>query len=76
MFSELNGKVATIFEQKVVQCIEWVNGQPVKVERLVRVPIYPAEERSVCIIRNHRSSTTVNGVCLSCLQNERHIPKK
>ena len=76
MFSELNGKVATVFEQRLVVRKEVVNGVTITVEKLVRVPIYPAEERSLCVVRNHRSSTTVNGVCLSCLQNERHIPKK
>lgn len=74
MFTEANGKVSTIFEPKVVQRTEMVNGVPTKVEKIVRVPIFPAEERSVCLIRNHRSSTTVNGVCLSCQTATGHRP--
>lgn len=34
--------------------------------------IYPASERSLCLVRNHRRSTTVNGVCLECAMSTKH----
>lgn len=33
-----------------------------------------SDERSLCVIRNHRHSTTVNGVCLPCTLSDKHKP--
>lgn len=40
---------------------------PVRHGQVDDLPKMPKEERALCMIRHHRSNTTVNGVCLECL---------
>ena len=37
--------------------------------------LYSANERSLCVVRNHRQSTTVNGVCLDCARTDKTVPQ-
>ena len=37
--------------------------------------LYSANERSLCVVRNHRQSTTVNGVCLECARTDKTMPQ-
>ena len=34
------------------------------------LPGLSRNERALCIVRNHRANTTVNGVCLDCLRQK------
>lgn len=57
-FSEPMGKVKTVSTE--------VNGQT--------FVLLPSEERARCNVCRMRKSTTVNGVCLSCLQKDsKHV---
>ena len=51
-----------------------LNGKVATVRDQWGRPLYPSEERSLCMVRNHRHSTTVNGVCMPCQQNTKHTP--
>jgi hypothetical protein len=41
---------------------------PARTGQVADLPNYPMEQRARCYVRNHRSASTVNGVCLDCIR--------